>query len=71
LPGTGDYIFASIDTVFAPDDVFPWGLISYWGLIVRVKIFSRLNHKNLKFSAHFWTSKIFARKRFTMGMLQS
>jgi len=28
LPASGDNIFASIDTVFASDDVFRWGLIS-------------------------------------------
>jgi len=28
LPASGDHIFASIDTIFAPDDVFQWGLIS-------------------------------------------
>jgi len=28
LPASGDHIFVSIDNVFAPDDVFRWGLIS-------------------------------------------
>jgi len=28
LPAPGDHIFARIDTVFASDDVFRWGLIS-------------------------------------------
>jgi len=28
LPDSGDHIFASIDTVFAPDNGFRWGLIS-------------------------------------------
>jgi len=28
LPASGDHIFASIDTVFAQDNVFRWGLIS-------------------------------------------
>ena len=28
LPASGDHIFSSIDTVFAPHDVFRWGLIS-------------------------------------------
>jgi len=28
MPASGDHIFTSIDTVFAPDDVFRWGLIS-------------------------------------------
>jgi len=43
LSASGDHIFASIDTVFVPDNVFRWGLISYGGLVVRVKIFPLLN----------------------------
>jgi len=56
LPASGDHNFARIDTVFASDDVFRWGLISR-GLIVRVKIFPLQTPQNHQFCPVFGLRK--------------
>ena len=64
------FSFARIDTVFASDDVFRWGLISYGGLIVMVKIFPPPEPPKPQIFSPF-LDRNFRPQRFTMGTLQS
>jgi len=55
LPASGDHIFASIDTVFAPV-----GIDFLGGLIVKVKIFPLLNPQKPQVFDPFLDLEIFA-----------
>jgi len=55
LRSSGEHIFGSIATVFASNEVFRWGLISYGRLNFKVKNFPLLNPQKHEFLDPFLT----------------